>query len=203
MFKVLLNLDCFCIVKAVLSTSHWKIVRWVEFVITEQIPNQFQLMGWLKPSHFYLLPALVSPHMLSSHQDCLYLSWWHHVSPKNSSFIRLFWWLIWEGFTQKNGFWWNFRSSADCVVSDTTVYSANVFSRPGFESGVGPDGMILRFLLCDKPKIGAIVLNFSLLDKWTDALSEDNLLPVPVPVILGGCLGAMLSLLSCFYQQFS
>lgn len=57
-----------------------------------------------------------------------------------------------------------------------------MFSRPGFESGVGPDGMILHFLLCDKPKIGAIVLNFSLLDKWTDALYEDNFLPVPVPV---------------------
>ena len=70
------------------------------------------------------------------------------------------------------------------MSSLTPVYSANVFSRSGFKSGLGLDGRVLHFLLCDKPKIGAIVLNFHLSCKRTDALSENNLLPVPVPVYL-------------------
>lgn len=57
-----------------------------------------------------------------------------------------------------------------------------MLGRPGFKSELGPDGMICIFYVVTSQKDGAIFLNFSLLDKWADAISEANLFPVPVPV---------------------
>lgn len=89
---------------------------------------------------------------------------------------------IYEKDLPKRMAFYNGISGAQLVMSSVTlpVCSEDLDSK----SGLGPSGMFLPFLLCDKPKIEAVVLNFSLLDKWTDALSEDSLLPVPVPVYL-------------------
>lgn len=60
-----------------------------------------------------------------------------------------------------------------------------MLGRPGFKSDLRPEGMISIFYYITsqkKKKKGAISLNFGLVDKWTDALSEANLFSVLVPV---------------------
>lgn len=89
---------------------------------------------------------------------------------------------IYEKDLPKRMAFYNGISGAQLVMSSVTppMCSEDLDSK----SGLGPSGMFLPFLSCDKPKIEAVVLNFSLLDKWTDALSEDSLLPVSIPVYL-------------------
>ena len=71
-----------------------------------------------------------------------------------------------------------------------------ILQATNFKLKFEPDGMICIFYSVTSQKDVAIFLNFSLLDKWTDALSEankikskanksKNLFPVPVPIYPG------------------